>query len=139
MANENADTSGLVKKATPKQIAFCEHYIACGNAAQAARLAGYSARNSAQQGLENLRKPYLAEYIARHSKTIAARSERILSAQERQELLSKIATDIDENTVDRIRAIDTLNKMTGAYTERVRAEVSHNTGVLDEILIQLRV
>lgn len=37
-------------KLRPKQEAFCEHFVATGNAAEAARKAGYSARMARCQG-----------------------------------------------------------------------------------------
>jgi phage terminase small subunit len=125
-------------KLSPKQVAFCEYYVACGNATEAAKKAGYSQKNVKQQGAENLSKPYLLDYIINHNEVIKAHSTRILDAIKRQELLSEIAISGNEETSDRIRAIDVLNKMTGEYIERVRAEVTHNEGVLPELLKQLK-
>lgn len=39
-----------------------------------------------------------------------------MCAKDRQVTLSDIARNDEEETSDRIRAIDTLNKMTGEYT-----------------------
>lgn len=49
---------------TPKQKAFADYYIECGNAAEAARKAGYSLRTADSIGRENLRKPTISAYIA---------------------------------------------------------------------------
>jgi phage terminase small subunit len=123
---------------SPKQVAFCEHYVACGNATESAKKAGYSQKTAKEQGFENLTKPHLIDYIESHNEVIRAKSTRILDAVKRQELLSDIAISGNEETSDRIRAIDVLNKMTGEYIERVRAEVTHNEGVLPELLKQLK-
>ena len=52
-------------KLTPKQKDFCEYYLQTGNAAEAARLAGYSEKTARVIGPENLLKPAVSEYIAR--------------------------------------------------------------------------
>jgi phage terminase small subunit len=48
---------------SPKQAAFIAEYLIDLNATQAAIRAGYSANVAAQQGAENLRKPYIADAI----------------------------------------------------------------------------
>ena len=42
---------------TTRQVLFVEHYALCNNAAEAARLAGYSAQTARVIGPENLSKP----------------------------------------------------------------------------------
>lgn len=42
---------------TVKQARFCDEYVVCGNAAAAARAAGYRERSARQIGFENLTKP----------------------------------------------------------------------------------
>ena len=55
---------------TPKQKAFADYYIECGNAAEAARKAGYSLRTADAIGRENLRKPTVSAYISERQKQI---------------------------------------------------------------------
>lgn len=54
----------------------------------------------------------------------------ILTLQERQKILTDIATCIDEKTPistdNRLKALDMLNKMAGAYTENINANVKHD-------------
>lgn len=45
------------RKLKPRQAAFCEHLVATGNAAEAARRAGYSARAARVHGHRLLKKP----------------------------------------------------------------------------------
>lgn len=70
----------MAKELTPKQIAFAEAYIETGNASEAARRAGYSAKNADVQGAQNLAKPSISAYIAR--RTAAQDAARVASADE---------------------------------------------------------
>lgn len=65
---------------TAKQKAFCDYYIETGNAAEAARRAGYSEKTARGTGAENLTKPNVAEYIKKRMDEIEA--ARIASADE---------------------------------------------------------
>lgn len=72
-----------------RQIAFCQHYVLTRNAAEAARLAGYSARTADRQGYRLLRN---AEILANIQDIEKAQQElRILSYNEACAMLSKIA------------------------------------------------
>ena len=71
-----------------------------------------------------LRNVEIAAYIKQLSE--AAQTARIMTARDRQELLSDIAKDEHNDAADRIRAVDTLNKMTGEYTTKVEASVQKN-------------
>ena len=51
-------------KLSVRQEKFVEHYALCGNAAEAARLAGYSARTARVIGPENLTKPAVKAALA---------------------------------------------------------------------------
>jgi hypothetical protein len=64
------DKDGL----TPLSRRFCEEYLVDLNAAAAARRAGYSEENAADQGYDNLRKKPIVEHIAR---LMAARSDKV--------------------------------------------------------------
>lgn len=56
-------------KLTPKQKAFADYYIECGNATEAAKKAGYSENAATETGYENLRKPHISAYIAERMDT----------------------------------------------------------------------
>ena len=70
-----------------------------------------------------------------------AKDERILTAKDRQLILSEIAKNENyiEDTSDVIKAIDLLNKMTGEYLNKVEVNGSLNTQInkLDKILEQI--
>lgn len=116
---------------TPRQIKFAEYYAQSGNIAQSAVKAGYSenyAKTNAGKLLEN---DSVLEYLRR----IGAQnsSDRILSAAKRQEILSDLAQDEDNAPLERIKAIDTLNRMTGEYTVKVDAAVQPSEKLADAL------
>lgn len=118
----------------PRQKKFAEYYAQSGNAADSARKAGYSAKyiNSNVQKL--LQNTAISEYIKELSEK--AKDERILSARDRQVMLSDIARNTGNEPSDRIKAVDTLNKMTGEYTVKVDTTVKTSQKLAD-VLSQL--
>ncbi len=73
---------------TPKQKAFADYYIECGNATEAAKRAGYKDSSARQIGAENLSKPSISAYIAERQKQID--DSRIASAAEVQRFYSAV-------------------------------------------------
>lgn len=65
---------------TPKQKAFADFYLECGNATEAARKAGYSAKTARVIGQENLLKPAISAYIEERLSELEAK--RIAGADE---------------------------------------------------------
>lgn len=63
---------------TPKQKAFADYYLECGNATEAARRAGY--KQPHVQGSQNLGKLNVSQYIAERQKQIE--DERIADISE---------------------------------------------------------
>lgn len=116
-------------KLNARQRKFAEYYAQSGNTVQSAIQAGYSenyANANACKLLENVR---VAEYIKELSDKL--KDERIMSAKDRQVVLFDIARNDGQDTSDRIRAIDTLNKMTGEYTVKVDAKVEQSEKLSD--------
>ncbi|WP_443721316.1 terminase small subunit [Ruminococcus callidus] len=109
---------------TERQRKFAEYYVQCGNATQSAVKAGYSEKFANTNAAKLLQNTTVAAYIKQLSE--AAQTARIMTARDRQELLSDIARGEDNAAADRIRAVDTLNKMTGEYTTKVEASVQKN-------------
>ncbi|MGM9649233.1 MAG: terminase small subunit [Butyricicoccaceae bacterium] len=114
---------------TERQKKFAEYYAQCGNAAEAARRAGYSESYAAHRTDEMLRNVEIMNYI--RELTEKTQSERILTAVRRQEILSELAEDHAVEVKDRIKAIDVLNKMTGEYTVKVDASVQSSEKLAD--------
>lgn len=78
----------MKRKLTPKQQKFADEYIVSGNAADAARKAGYSERTARSVGQENLTKPDIKNYIETRLKQLA--SKRVATQQEVLEFLTRI-------------------------------------------------
>lgn len=94
-----------MKDLTPKQKAFADEYLKCGNATEAARRAGYKARSAQQIGAENLLKPVITEYIAERQKQIddariadAAEVQRFYSAVLRGEIKDQFGLEASLDT-----------------------------------------
>ncbi|MDO4864782.1 MAG: terminase small subunit [Ruminococcus sp.] len=111
-----------------RQKKFAELYAQSGNAAWSAVQAGYSEKFAGQNAGKLLKNTNIAEYI--RDLNDKAQDERIMTAKERQAMLSDIARG-GTFDADRIRAIDTLNKMTGEYTVKVTAEVNASPKLAD--------
>ena len=100
---------------TPKQQAFADYYIECGNATEAAKRAGYSEETARQIGAENLSKPSISEYIAermeqQNRKRVADANEVIefYTAVMRGEVKDQFG--LDASLSDRLKAGDSLMK-----------------------------
>lgn len=119
---------------TERQKKFAEYYAQCGNTVQSAIKAGYSENYANTNACKLLDNDRVADYIKQL--TACKKRTRILTAIERQEIISGIAKDADNAPSDRIKAIDTLNKMTGEYTTKIQAEVKTSEKFAD-ILNQL--
>ena len=65
---------------TPKQKAFADYYIECGNATEAARKAGYKEESCRTIGCQNLTKRNISAYIAERMQ--AQNEARVASADE---------------------------------------------------------
>ena len=115
---------------TERQKKFAEYYAQCGNAARSAIQAGYSEKYAGQNADKLLKNTNIADYI--RELTEAAQAARIMTACERQALLSDIAKDKQNELSDRIRAIDTLNKMTGEYTQKISIDGDVGVKIVDD-------
>lgn len=62
-ARKSSAAAGQPPPLNAKQLAFVEHYLACWNGAQAARLAGYATASARQQASDLLTKPNILEII----------------------------------------------------------------------------
>lgn len=104
-----------------RQKRFAEFYAQSGNAAWSAVKAGYSQKFVNTNASKLLQNTTIAQYI--RELTEKAQDERILTAKERQVMLSDIARD-GALTQDRLRAVDILNKMTGEYVTKIEGSIS---------------
>lgn len=114
---------------TERQKKFAEYYAQCGNTVQSAIKAGYSENYAYTNACKLLENDRVADYIKQL--TVHQKRTRILTAIERQEIISDIAKDKENTPADRIKAVDTLNKMTGEYTTKIQAEVKTSEKLAD--------
>lgn len=116
-----------MKSLTVKQRRFVDAYIETGNAAEAARRAGYKSRNADVMGRENLRKPTVRKVLEARLKELE--DKRIAKAKEVMEFLtSSMRGEIEEEVVvvegtggGRSKA-KTMKKQIGA-NDRIKAAV----------------
>ena len=109
---------------TPKQEAFCRHYIVDMNATQAAIHAGYSKSSAAVAGSDNLRKPNI---VAAIKMLKAERVERVTVTADEvvRELASVALIPVDDprlvegpvKPADKLKALDLLGKHLGMFKE----------------------
>ena len=84
-----------------RQEAFCRHYAVLGNAADAARQAGYSERSARQTGCALLERPYVVERLRRIrlSWKRTEREERRRDRLEREEERARERTSASTRTI----------------------------------------
>ena len=126
-------------KLTPKQKAFADEYLICGNATEAARKAGYNVKSARQIATENLAKPSISAYIAERQKQIE--SSRIADVKEVMEFYSAVMRgevkdqfDMDASLTDRLSAGRELMKR----YEKADNTKNESLDRLDEILKGLK-
>jgi len=130
---------------TEKQKRFVDYYVETGNAAEAAKRAGYSTKTAKQVGRENLTKPYLKSAIEVRLKQLE--SDRIADATEvLQFLTAAMRGEIREDVVvtemicdgcsearimdkqlsakDRVKAAELLGKRYGLQTDKLQIEMT---------------
>lgn len=119
----------MSEKLNMRQKKFAEYYAQGKTAAESAIKAGYSEKFAGQNADKLLKNTNISEYIREVAEK--AKDERILTAKDRQIMLSDIAKDKENEPNDRIKAIDTLNKMTGEYTVKVDTTVKASNKLAD--------
>lgn len=110
-----------------RQRRFAEAFAACGNAAQAAREAGYSERTARSQGQRLLTNVDILKYVRELQDQAAA--GRIASMLQVRAFWSDVLNDPAEKTADRLRAGELLAKAAGAFL-RVRPGPDDDVGRL---------
>ncbi len=100
---------------TRKQMAFVAAFH--GNAAEAARAAGYSAKTAKAIGSELLTKPDIADAIREREQERT--DSMIATREERQQFWTAILRDPETELRDRLRASELLGRSEGDFLERV--------------------
>ena len=121
---------------TPKQKAFADYYIECGNATEAARKAGYKEyKSSGVEASKTLKNPNVAAYIAENIKP--KEESRIATAEEVMQFFSDVMNGrikdqfgLDASLSDRLNAGKELMK---------RHAVSEATKSTDKVTVVIDV
>ncbi len=120
-----------------KQEAWIDYYKQGHSATEAARLAGYKAKNdnSFQSiGSENLRK--LAFFVTDREGVLE--SPRIAAMEEVNAFWTKVMRDEAQEMKDRLKASELRARSAGGFVEKVDIKGQINTGQLAQVLEQLR-
>ena len=140
----------MARKLTVKQRKFADEYIISGNATDAARKAGYSEKTAGQMGAENLKKPYILNYIEERLKELEdkqiAKQEEVLKyltsvmrGKETEETLRNIGdgyqeiSDIKVSAKDRIKAAELIGKRYSLWSDRLDIEGSVPVVIIDDL------
>lgn len=131
-------------KLTAKQKRFCDEYLICLNASEAAIKAGYSKKTAKQIGQENLTKPDLKKYIQQRmddkEKELIADQDEVLKyltsvlrgeSQSEEIVVEGTGDGCSEartmqkapSEKDRLKAAELLGKRYGLYTDKIEADV----------------
>ena len=123
---------------TPKQKAFADYYIECGNASEAARRAGYSPKTAEKIGSENLQKPEISAYI--QERMAQQDASRVASADEVLRFYSSVmrgqekdAFGLDPSLADRLKAADSLMKRYAIGVEKQKGTLEKLDSLLKEM------
>lgn len=123
---------------TEKQIAFADHFIICGNASEAARLAGYSGRSARQVASRNMTNASILAYIQKQ--LAAQKAERVAKGAEVMEFYTSVmrgqikdAFGMDASLSERLKAADALMRRYAVGEERQRNTIEKLDALLEEM------
>lgn len=103
-----------------RQRAFCEAYLASGNATEAAKAAKYSERTAYAQGQRMLKNVEVQEYLEQRNAEIC--EENTATIEEVRRFWTSTMRDPAAKQADRLRASELLAKTLGAFVARMELE-----------------
>lgn len=103
-----------------RQRAFCEAYLLSGNAAEAAREAGYSPRSARSIGQRLLTFDDVREYLEQRNREISAVNT--AQMEEIRQFWTATMRDTATKTLDRLKASELLAKAYGAFLDRLEVK-----------------
>ena len=154
MAENNTKTIKL----TSKQKNFCDEYIICQNATEAAIRAGYSKKTAGTQGYENMQKPHIRAYIEErmkeHESELVATQKEVLQYLTAVMRGQTVAVEVvvegigdgysEARTIekapserDRLLAADKLSKCYGLYNDKDKLELDRKRYELEKERLEL--
>ena len=121
-------------KLNVRQKAFCEFYVASGNATESAIKAGYREQTARVTASKILTKANIQEYVKELQEK--AKTSRIMTSIERREFLTELIKNGNEKAADRLKALDILNKMDGEYMEKIQMTGEIKTNPFKELTLE---
>lgn len=107
-------------KLNARQKAFCEFYVASGNATESARKAGYSKRTARSIGQRLLTNVDIQSYIEELNKKV--KDNRIADIKEVKEFWTEVLRNKNQKTQDRLKASEYIAKTNGAFLDKVEVK-----------------
>ena len=116
---------------TDRQERFVVEYLATANGAEAARRAGYSEHTAKEIASENLTKPNVKRAItAKRDQLMTDTEDKVAWLVER---LTAEATDGDNNDSTRVRALEVLGKIHGAFAPEKTEVTTYSASFLADL------
>jgi phage terminase small subunit len=117
---------------TAKQQRFVAEYLVDQNATQAAIRAGYSKKTAGQVGFENLKKPEIAEAIAKRQAKVAKKAEVTLESLLNELEEARSLAIKEKQTSAAVSATMGKAKLTGLLLEK-REHTGRNGGPIQTV------
>lgn len=107
-------------KLNARQKAFCEFYVASGNATESAVKAGYSKRTARSIGQRLLTNVDIQNYIEELNKKV--KDNRIADIKEVKEFWTEVLRNKNQKIQDRLKASEYIAKTNGAFLDKVEVK-----------------
>lgn len=120
---------------TPKQERYIQNIVSGMSQRQAYKDA-YNAENMTDESIDvEACKLFNDTKVSQRYKELMSRleDEAVMSAIEKRRMLREMATNVENSITDRIKAIDTDNKMAGEYITKVEADVNSSVNISIEL------
>jgi phage terminase small subunit len=120
---------------TPKQERFIQNIVSGMSQRQAYKDA-YNAENMKDETIDSEAcLLFNDQKVSKRYQELISKleDETIMTAIEKRRMLREMATNIENSITDRIKAIDTDNKMSGEYVTKVEADVNSSVNISIEL------
>ena len=107
-------------KLNARQKAFCEYFVASGNATESAVKAGYSEKYAGQNSDKLLKNTNIQIYIEELNKKV--KDKRIADITEVKEFWTDVLRNNDAKMQDRLKASEYIAKTNGAFLEKLEVK-----------------